>query len=111
MQRGSCRQGIGRCRGGLTSKILAFADALGRLVRLAIIPGQAHDLACVPQLLKDLPFELLIGAKTFDADLFLGELEGRGAEAVILSRKNRTDRRDHERETCKRRHQIGNLSA
>ena len=80
-------------------------------MRFVVLPGQAHDLAGVPELLEDFPFEVLIGDKAFDADGLLGELEGRGAEAVIPSRKNRTDARDHDREMYKWRHQIENLFA
>ena len=80
-------------------------------MRFVILPGQAHDLAAVAELLEDLPFEVLIGDKAFDADWLLGELEGRGAEAVIPARKNRTDARDHDREMYKWRHQIENLFA
>ena len=86
-------------------------DTLGYLVRFAILPGQVHDLAGVPELLEDLPFEVLIGDKASDADWLLGELGKRGAEAVIPAKKNRTDPRDHDREMDKWRHQIENLFA
>ncbi len=105
------RQGIGRSRGGLTSKIVAVADALGYLVRFVILPGQAHGLAGAAELLEDLPFEVLIGDEAFDADWLLGEIGDRGAEAVIPARKNRTVVRDHDREMCRWRHQIENLFA
>ena len=45
VQRGTCHQGIGRSQGGLSSKIVAVADALGYLVRFMILPGLVHDLA------------------------------------------------------------------
>jgi len=32
-----------RSRGGLTTKIVALADALGNLVRFVLLPGQRHD--------------------------------------------------------------------
>jgi hypothetical protein len=46
-QHGACitrnrRQSMGR--GGLTSKIHALVDTLGRPVRLAVMRGEAHDI-------------------------------------------------------------------
>jgi hypothetical protein len=47
-QHGACiadnnHQGIGRSRGGLTSKIDAVVDTKGLPVHLALTPGEAHD--------------------------------------------------------------------
>ena len=48
-QHGACitrnrRQSMGRSRGGLTSKIHAVVDGNGLPVRLALSPGEAHDV-------------------------------------------------------------------
>ena len=86
-------------------------DALGYLVRFVILPGQAHDLAGVSDLLEGLPFGALVGDKAFDAEWLLGDIEARGAEAVIPSRRSRKVPRDHDREMYKWRHQIENFFA
>ena len=86
-------------------------DTLGFLVRFVILPGQAYDFAGVPDLLEGLPFGTLIGDKAFDATWLLEEVEARGAEAVIPSRRNRTELRDHDREMYRWRHQIENIFA
>ena len=49
-------------------------DALGYLVRFAILPGQAHDLKRVSDLLESLGFGALVGDRAFDADWLMGEL-------------------------------------
>ncbi len=90
---------------------MAVVDALGYLVRFVILPGQAHDLAGVPELLEDFSFGALIGDKAFDAGWLLAEIEESGAEAVIPARRNRTVPRDHDREMYKWRHQIENFFA
>ena len=90
---------------------MAVVDALGYLVRFVILPGQAHDLAAVPELLEGLPFGTLIGDRAFDADWLLGEVGERGAEAVIPSKRNRTEPRDHDREMYGWRHQVENFFA
>lgn len=33
-------EGIGRSKGGLTSKIVALVDAVGKLIRFVVLPGQ-----------------------------------------------------------------------
>ena len=90
---------------------MAVVDALGYLVRFVILPGQAHDLAAVPELLEGLPFGALIGDRAFDADWVLEEVGGRGAEAVIPSKRNRTEPRDHDPEMYGWRHQVENFFA
>ncbi len=86
-------------------------DALGYLVRFVILPGQAHDLAGVPELLEDFSFGALIGDKAFDAGWLLAEIEESGAEAVIPARRNRTVSRHHDREMYRWRHRIENFFA
>ena len=88
---------------------MAVGDALGYLVRFVILFGQAHDLTGVPDLLESLPFGVLVGDKFFDVEWWLGDIEARGAEAVIPSRRNRTAPRHHDREMYKWRHQIENF--
>ena len=45
----------GRSRSGLGSKIVGVCDAAGRLVDFLLTPGQAHELAPSPTLLRRLP--------------------------------------------------------
>ena len=90
---------------------MAVVDALGYLVRFVVLPGKAHDLTGVPDLLEGLPFGDLVGDKAFDAEWLLGDLEARGAEAVIPSKRNRKALRDNDREMYKWRQQIENFLA
>ena len=58
-QHGACftrnqRQSMGRSRGGLTSKIHALVDTNGLPVRLALSPGEAHDVRLAGKLLSRL---------------------------------------------------------
>ncbi len=108
-KKGLCQQGIGRSRGGLTSKIVAVMDALGYLVKFVILPGQKHDLVGTPQVIEGLSFGALIADRAFDADWLLKELEERGAEAVIPPKKNRREIRDYDRDMYRWRHQVENF--
>lgn len=58
-QHGACitrnrRQSMGSSRGGLTSKIHAVVDSNGLPVRLALSPGEAHDVRLAGKLLSPL---------------------------------------------------------
>ena len=88
---------------------MAVTDALGYLVRFVLLPGQAHDLAGMPDLLEGLEFGALVGDKAFDADWLVDEVERRGAVAVIPSKRNRKVPRDHDGEMYKWRHQVENF--
>ena len=60
--------GIGRSKGGLSTKIHALVDALGNPPEFILTPGQAHDLEGADALLPDIAAEVLLADKAFDAD-------------------------------------------
>ncbi len=70
-------------------------DAPGYLVRFVILPGQAHGPAGTAKLL----------------DRLLEDLAQRGAEAVVPSKRNRTEPREHDREMYGWRHQVESFFA
>ena len=90
---------------------MALVDAPGCLVRFTVLPGQAHDLAGVPDLPGGLAFGALVGDGASGADWLLEDLKGRGAEAVIPARRNRTAVREHDRDVYGWRHPVENLFA
>ena len=73
-QHGACitrnqRQSMGRSRGGLTSKIHAVVDSNGLPVRLALSPGEAHDVRLAGRLLSRLKSgSMLLADRGYDAD-------------------------------------------
>lgn len=85
-QHGACitrnrRQSTGRSRGGLTSKIHAVVDSNGLPVRLALSPGEAHDVRLAGKLLSRLkPGSMLLADRGYDADWIreLAMKKGRG---------------------------------
>jgi transposase len=88
-KRGTQNQAIGRSRGGLTTKIMALVDALGNLIRFALLPGQRHDSIGVEPLITGFDFEALIADKAFDSNAIIAELDARGAKAVISQHPRR----------------------
>lgn len=72
---------MGRSRGGLTSKIHAVVDGNGLPVRLALSPGEAHDVRLAGKLLSRLKSgSMLLADRGYDADWIreLATKKGRG---------------------------------
>jgi transposase len=110
-QGGTQAQAIGRSRGGLTTKIVALADALGNLVRFVLLPGQRHDTVGVPPLIEGMAFGALLGDKAFDVDWLRADLDARGAAAVIPPKANRKAQINLDRDMYRWRHLIENTFA
>src|SRR5215207_2439953 len=108
---GTQGQAIGRSRGGLTTKIVALADALGNLVRFVLLPGQRHDTVGVRPLIEGVAFGALLGDKAFDADWLRADLDDRGAAAVIPPKVNRKTIISFDRDMYRWRHLIENTFA
>src|SRR5215217_6853583 len=108
---GTQTQAIGRSRGGLTTKIVALADALGNLVRFVLLPGQRHDTVGVRPLIEGVAFNALLGDKAFDVDWIRADLDARGAAAVIPPKASRKGRFDLDRDMYGWRHLIENTFA
>lgn len=90
-QHGACitrnqRQSMGRSRGGLTSKIHAVVDSNGLPVRLALSPGEAHDIRLAGKLLSRLRFGSMLLA-----DWIRALAMKKGAWANIPPKSNRSD--------------------
>ncbi|HEV2300541.1 MAG TPA: IS5 family transposase, partial [Stellaceae bacterium] len=103
-------QAIGRSRGGMSTKIHALVDALGKPLAFLLTPGQAHDLTGADALLPQMAAELLIADRAFDADArVLEPLAAAGKSAVIPPRPNRLEPRQFDRELYKERHLIENF--
>lgn len=73
----------------MTTKIAAIVDALGKLVRFVLLPGQRNDMVGVQPLIMDMTFGALLADKAFDADWLRAELGERRALAVIPPRRHR----------------------
>lgn len=93
----------------MTTKILALTDALGRLVRFVLLPGQRHDTVGVAPLIKELSFGGLIADKAFDADWIIDEMNCRGAKICISQHPNRKTPLSIDLEVYKSRHLIENF--
>ncbi|MDE2329162.1 MAG: IS5 family transposase [Bradyrhizobium sp.] len=99
-------QGLGRSRGGLSTKVHAATEALGLPVRLIGSPGQRNDIAFAHDLIDGFEAEVTIADKGYDADHLCEKIAETGAEIVIPPKRNRKVQRDYDAELYKERNQI-----
>jgi transposase len=82
--------GMGRSRGGLTTKIHALVDAEGRPIRIAPTPGQAHDGTAAEELLTNLkPGATLLADKAYDSNAIRDQAQEQDVWANIPPKSNR----------------------
>jgi transposase len=75
---------MGRSRGGLTTKIHALVDALGRPIRLKLTEGQAHDGRSGADMVDAIGAgQTLLADRAYDSDGLRDTLAARGAVANI----------------------------
>ncbi len=86
-------------------------DALGSLIRFVLLPGQRHDTVGVAPLIRDVPFDALLGDKAFDVDWLRAELNQRGASAVIPPKANRKQQIVYDKDMYRWRHLVENYFA
>ena len=93
----------------MTTKILALTDALGCLVRFALMPGQRFDTVGVAPLIEGVEFAGLIADKAFDSNKIIEDLNERGAKIVISQHPRRSQPLNIDAEIYKWRHLIENF--
>jgi transposase len=106
---GQAAQAIGRTKGGLNTKIAALVEGRGRLMAVAIAPGQADEVKTAAPLLEDLRRILLVGDKGFDRDALRQRMRTQGCLACVPPRSNRNRPAWWSRELYRQRHKIENF--
>ncbi|MDG4883069.1 IS5 family transposase [Mesorhizobium sp. WSM4884] len=99
-------QGLGRSRGGLSTKIHAATEALGLPVRLIGSPGQRNDIALAHDLIDGIDAENTIADKGYDADHLVDSIAESGTEVVIPPKRNRKVQRPYDVDLYKERNRI-----
>src|SRR4249920_2618814 len=90
-KRGPDAQGLGRSRGGLSTKIHAATEALGLPIRLIGSPGQRNDIAFAHDLIDGIDADVAIADKGYDADHLADRIADSGPRSS--SRRSETARR------------------
>ena len=105
----AAREGLGRSRGGLTTKLHAACDALGNPLRFLLTPGQRNDITQAGGLLGGYEAEAVIADRGYDADWLVEQIEAAGAEPVIPPKANRTEQRAYDANLYADRNKIERL--
>jgi transposase len=99
-------EGIGRSRGGLTSKIHCMVDGLGNPVKFILTGGEVNDSVCAEDLLDGTNPDYVLGDKAFDCDKILDKISQMGAVAVIPPKSNRIIQREYDKHIYKDRNLV-----
>lgn len=83
-------------------------DALGNLVRFALMPANRYDTIGVAPLIKDVSFDALLADKAYDSNWIIEEMNQRGAKVVISQMPQRRAPLAIDEEMYKWRHLIEN---
>jgi transposase len=88
---GAPRQGLGRSRGGFSTKIHLRTNGAGFPVAVDISPGQASDdTGALPLLFADGPEpKVLLADRGYDSDVIREAMETRGGPSIIPTRRSR----------------------
>ncbi|MBY5589848.1 IS5 family transposase [Rhizobium leguminosarum] len=103
---GGDAQGLGRSRGGLSTKIHAATESLGLPVRLIASPGQRNDIAFAHDLVEGIQAAATIADKGYDADHLCDKITETGADVVIPPKRNRKLQRHYDADLYKERNRI-----
>jgi transposase len=82
-------QGLGRSKGGFTSKIHAKVDALGNPLQFINTPGQTSDITQAKALTHDARDCYVLADKGYDADYLRSDLQQQRCITVIPGKSNR----------------------
>jgi transposase len=106
---GQTAQAIGRTKGGLNTKLCALVEGRGRLLAVAIAPGQTDEVQAAAPLLETLRRVLLVGDKGFDRDGLRHRMLAQGCLVCVPPRSNRKRAAWWSRELYRQRHKIENF--
>jgi transposase len=99
-------EGLGRSKGGFTSKIHAKVDALGNPLKFIVTPGQTSDVTQANILLEGVTDAYVIGDKGYDSKMLREMIKQQRCEPVIPSRSNALFPYEYDKDIYKERHVI-----
>lgn len=99
-------EGLGRSKGGFTTKIHAKVDALGNPLQFIITPGQRNDVTQAENLLKNVTGSYVLADKGYDSKEVRTMLKQNKCESVIPSKINSKDPCNYDKDIYKERHVV-----
>lgn len=99
-------EGLGRSKGGFTSKIHALVDSHGNPLKFILTGGQRNDITQAPELIKGVENAHVLADKGYDSDAFVEQIISQNCTAVIPPRAKRKAPRSYDEELYKERHLV-----
>lgn len=99
-------EGLGRSKGGFTTKIHAKVDALGNPLQFIITPGQRNDITQAEALLKNVMDSFVIADKGYDSTHLRNTIISQSCYPVIPSKSNAKSPYLYDKYLYKERHAI-----
>jgi transposase len=99
-------EGLGRSKGGFTSKIHAAVDALGNPLRFIVTAGQRNDITQANMLLEGITDAYVIADKGYDSTELRLKILEQNCISVIPPRANRKEQYEYDEHLYKERHAV-----
>jgi len=103
---GAAVHGIGRSRGGPSTKVHLIVDSLGLPIVFELTEGQRNDCVVAPGLIERVRPQCLLGDKAYDTNEIRRTLAAINAKPVLASNENRVLRMPLDKELYKARSEI-----
>jgi len=97
------KQGLGRSKGGFTSKIHAKVDALGNPLKFIVTPGQESDFRQANNMLGRTCDAYVLCDRGYDSDDFRNKIKSQKCIPVIPGKRNRIKKIDYDKHIYKER--------
>ena len=97
------KQGLGRSKGGFTSKIHAKVDALGNPLKFVITPGQESDFCQANCMLGSVSDAYVLCDRGYDSDDFRNKIRSQKCIPVIPGKRNRKVQINYDKHIYKER--------
>ena len=98
--------GIGRSRGGLSTKVHLVVDALGLPLAFEITEGQRHDSKPAKELVARVMSQCLLADKAYDSGDFRAALEEQHCVPVIPCNASRSQKLPYDQDLYRARSEI-----
>ena len=103
---GPAIHGIGRSRGGATTKVHLIVDALGLPLTFEVTEGQRHDIVCAPAMVQRTRPRRLLADKAYSTHDFRALLAAMKCNPVIPSSSSWIDPPPYDRDLYKARSEV-----
>jgi len=100
------QEGLGRSKGGFSTKIHAKVDALGNPLKFVVTAGQSSDFTKASELIKDATGSYILGDKGYDSDNLRAQIQAQQCTPVIPGKSNRKVSIDYDKHIYKERHAV-----